>query len=101
MHYAPAVAVLAETIFSGEHHPWRTNVVIPVTFMTNYHAGRVFYTSLGHTSDELDLPDMRPVLRRGLLWAVRLRGIAGQVATRHQAKPSLRVRYPVAPFLQQ
>lgn len=69
MHVDPAVEVLAETTFSGEHHPWRSDVVMPVTFKTHYGKGRIFYTALGHTADELDLPNLRPVLHRGLLWA--------------------------------
>lgn len=69
MHYDPAVQILADTVFSGEHDPWRKNIVMPVTFKTHYGAGRIFFTSLGHTADELDLPNLRPVLHRGLLWA--------------------------------
>ncbi|MDO6731448.1 ThuA domain-containing protein [Marinovum sp. 2_MG-2023] len=69
MHYDPAVEVLAETTFSGAHHPWRTNVVMPVTFKTHYGAGRIFFTALGHTADELDLANVRQMLHRGLLWS--------------------------------
>lgn len=69
LHHDPAVEVLAQTTFSGEHHPWRKKVVMPVTYTTRYGAGRIFYTSLGHTADELDLPNLRPVLHRGCLWA--------------------------------
>ena len=34
-------------------------------------AGRVFYSSLGHVAAEFDVPEMRTILRRGLLWAAR------------------------------
>ncbi|GHA32214.1 hypothetical protein GCM10007989_30350 [Devosia pacifica] len=71
LNYDPAVEVLATTTFSGEHHPWRTNVVMPVVFTTNHGEGRVFYSSLGHTADELDIPQVRTILERGLLWAAR------------------------------
>lgn len=70
LNYDPAVDVLATTVFSGEFHPWRKNVVMPVVFTTLHDQGRVFYSSLGHTADELVWP-VREILRRGLLWAAR------------------------------
>ncbi|MEO1989701.1 MAG: ThuA domain-containing protein [Martelella sp.] len=69
LNYDPAVEVLATTTFSGEFHPWRRNVVMPVVFTTTHGQGRVFYSSLGHTADELELPNVRLILTRGLLWA--------------------------------
>ena len=69
MHFDPAVEVLAETAFSGEQHPWRTSITMPVTFKTHYGAGRIFFTALGHTADELDLSNVRRMLHRGLLWS--------------------------------
>ena len=71
LNYDPAVEVLATTTFSGEFDPWRKDVVMPVVFTTNHGAGRVFYSSLGHTADELDIPQVRTILKRGLLWAAR------------------------------
>ena len=71
LNYDPAVEVLATTTFSGEFHPWRKDVVMPVVFTTMHGHGRVFYSSLGHTADELALPQVREILRRGLLWAAR------------------------------
>ena len=70
LNFDPAVDVLATTTFSGEFHPWRKNVVMPVVFTTLHDRGRVFYSSLGHTADELVGP-VREILRRGLLWAAR------------------------------
>jgi type 1 glutamine amidotransferase len=70
LNYDPAVEVLATTTFSGEFHPWRKDVVMPVVFTTMHDQGRVFYSSLGHTADELVGP-VREILRRGLLWAAR------------------------------
>jgi type 1 glutamine amidotransferase len=63
--------VLATTTFSGEFHPWRKQVTMPVVFTTMHDKGRVFYSSLGHTSDELAIPQVRTILQRGLLWAAR------------------------------
>lgn len=71
LNYDPAVDVLATTTFSGEFHPWRKNVVMPVVFTTLHDQGRVFYSSLGHTADELAAGPAREILRRGLLWAAR------------------------------
>jgi len=71
LNYDPAVEVLATTTFSGEFDPWRKDVVMPVVFTTNHGTGRVFYSSLGHTADELDIPHVREILKRGLLWAAR------------------------------
>jgi type 1 glutamine amidotransferase len=71
LNYDPAVEVLATTTFSGEHHPWRKGVVMPVVFTTMHDKGRVFYSSLGHTADELEIPQVRTILKRGLLWAAR------------------------------
>jgi type 1 glutamine amidotransferase len=71
LNYDPAVEVLATTTFSGEFHPWRKDVVMPVVFTTTHDNGRVFYSSLGHTADELEIPQVRTILKRGLLWAAR------------------------------
>jgi type 1 glutamine amidotransferase len=71
LNYDPAVEVLATTTFSGEFHPWRKNVVMPVVFTTTHDQGRVFYSSLGHTAAELAGGPVREILRRGLLWAAR------------------------------
>ena len=71
LNYDPAVEVLATTTFSGEFHPWRKDVVMPVVFTTMHDQGRVFYSSLGHTADELLDGPPREILRRGLVWAAR------------------------------
>jgi len=71
LNYDPAVEVLATTVFSGEFHGWRKDVVMPVVFTTMHDQGRVFYSSLGHTADELADGPVREILRRGLVWAAR------------------------------
>ncbi len=71
LNFDPAVEVLATTVFSGEFHSWRKDVVMPVVFTTTHDRGRVFYSSLGHTADELALEPVRTILRRGLVWAAR------------------------------
>ena len=67
----PANEVLATTTFSGEHAPWVEGVVMPVVWKRKHGAGRVFYSSLGHVASEFDVPQMRTILHRGMLWAAR------------------------------
>jgi len=69
MHVDPSNEVLATTTFSGEHADWINGVVMPVVWKRHHGAGRVFYSSLGHVTAEFDVPEMRTILHRGLLWA--------------------------------
>ena len=71
MHVDPSNEVLATTTFSGEHAPWTKGVVMPVVWKRRHGEGRVFYSSLGHVSAEFDVPEMREIFRRGMLWAAR------------------------------
>lgn len=71
MHVDPSVEVLATTTFSGEHAFWKRGVMMPVVFKSAFGSGRVFYTALGHKPAELDKPEIRTILERGLLWAAR------------------------------
>src|SRR5687767_2125953 len=71
MHVDPSNEVLATTTFSGEHAPWIEGVVMPVVWKKRYGQGRVFYSSLGHRAYELDVPEIRTIMTRGLLWAAR------------------------------
>lgn len=71
MHVDPANEVLATTTFSGEHAPWTKGVVMPVIWKRVYGAGRVFYSSLGHRAYELEIPEIRKIMTRGMLWAAR------------------------------
>ena len=71
MHVDPTNEVLATTTFSGEHLPWIEGVVMPVVWKRRYGRGRVFYSSLGHVAQEFDVPEMRTILHRGMLWAAR------------------------------
>jgi type 1 glutamine amidotransferase len=71
MHVDPSNEVLATTTFSGAHLPWIEGVVMPVVWKRRHGAGRVFYSSLGHVSAEFQVPQMRTILHRGMLWAAR------------------------------
>ncbi len=71
MHVDPSNDVLATTTFNGAHCPWIDGVVMPVVWKRRHGKGRVFYSSLGHVASEFEVPDMKTILRRGLLWAAR------------------------------
>ena len=71
MHVDPSNEVLATTTFSGEYAPWTAGVVMPVVWKRRHGVGRVFYSSLGHVAAEFDVPEMKEILRRGMLWAAR------------------------------
>lgn len=71
MHVDPSVEVLATTTFTGEYDAATTGVVMPVAYKRRVEAGRVFYTALGHSPEELYHPQGREILRRGLRWATR------------------------------
>ena len=71
MHVDPSNEVLATTTFSGEHAGWIDGVVMPVVWKRRHGEGRVFYSSLGHVAAEFDVPQMRTILRRGMVWAAR------------------------------
>ena len=71
MHIDPANEVLATTTFSGQHAAWIEGVVMPVVWKKRFGAGRVFYSALGHHAHELDVPEIRTLMTRGMLWAAR------------------------------
>jgi len=71
MHVDPSNEVLATTTFSGEYAPWIAGVAMPVVWKRQHGQGRVFYSSLGHVTKEFEVPEMRTILKRGLLWAAR------------------------------
>ncbi len=71
LHVDPSNEVLATTTFSGTHAPWIDGVVMPVVWKRRHGVGRVFYSSLGHVAAEFDVPEMKEIFRRGMLWAAR------------------------------
>lgn len=69
LHVDPSIVVLATTRFSGQHAEETREVVMPVTWKKTWGKGRVFYTALGHTYKDFDVPECRTMVERGLLWA--------------------------------
>ena len=73
MHVDPSNEVLATTTFPGTHGgvTWIKGCVMPVVWKRMWGKGRVFYTSLGHVAKDFDVPEVKEIVRRGILWASR------------------------------
>jgi len=71
LHVDPAIEVLATTIFPVATGPHSTNgtVEMPVIWTKRWGNGRVFYNSLGHHADIIEMPEVTEIMRRGFLWA--------------------------------
>ena len=65
----PMNEVLATTVFNSEECPWINGCVMPVVWKKKWGQGDVFYSSLGHTAEELKIPEVMEILKRGMLWA--------------------------------
>ncbi|MHB0880597.1 ThuA domain-containing protein [Paenibacillus sp. SEL1] len=71
LHVDPAVEVLATTRFPIVPGPHSANgpVDMPVVWTKRWGNGRVFYNSLGHHADIIDMPQVTEMMRSGFLWA--------------------------------
>lgn len=71
MHVDPSNEVLATTTFSGKHGdcPWIKGTVMPYVWKRQYGKGRIFYSSLGHTVDDFNVPEAFEIQKRGIQWA--------------------------------
>lgn len=64
--------VLATTTFQpAGDTPWREAVTCPAVWTRQWGRGKVFVCTMGHKLDDLDHPDVRVLIERGLLWASR------------------------------
>ncbi|MHA1733219.1 MAG: ThuA domain-containing protein [Promethearchaeota archaeon] len=72
MHVDPGVEVLATTTFHSLAMPWINGVKMPVTYKKRWGDGKVFYTSIGHTSKDFEVPQALEMMKRGMLWAAEL-----------------------------
>jgi len=69
-HVDPGNEVLATTTFTGAHDaPETAGVVMPVVWTRRHGRGGVFVSTLGHYPEDLELPPVRAMTERGLLWA--------------------------------
>ena len=71
MHTDPGNEVLATTTFTGATDPWIAGTVMPVVWKRHYGQGRVFYNSVGHHLPDFDVPEVRAIITRGLVWATK------------------------------
>jgi uncharacterized protein len=51
--------------------PWREDLVVPAVWTRRWGGGRVFVSTIGHKLEDLDVPEVRTLTERGLLWAAR------------------------------
>jgi uncharacterized protein len=67
----PSNEVLATTTFTDNPYPWIKGCVMPQIWKRTYGQGRVFYSALGHVASDFNGPEMKEIMRRGMLWASR------------------------------
>jgi type 1 glutamine amidotransferase len=61
MHVDPAIHVLAQTEYFG--------IEMPIAWCKSWGEGRVFYSSLGHQPDIVELGPALRLMRQGMAWA--------------------------------
>lgn len=76
MHIDPAIEVLATTRYPTVDGPHAANgaVDVPVVWTKRWGKGRVFYCSLGHHADIVEMKQTLTIMRRGFLWAAEGKG---------------------------
>lgn len=82
LHVDPANEVLATTRFPlvpGPHSP-NGSVEMPVVWTKRWGAGRVFYNSLGHHADIIEIPQVKRMMERGFSWAAAGKSAAQNIA---------------------
>ncbi|MEF2243618.1 ThuA domain-containing protein [Paenibacillus sp. IITD108] len=70
LHVDPAVEVLATTRFPTVPGPHSLNkaVDMPVIWTKRWGVGRVYYNSLGHQANIMDIATVKELMKRGFLW---------------------------------
>jgi uncharacterized protein len=64
--------VLATTcIADGDGAEWDRPMSFPTVWTRRWGRGRVFVSTIGHAPSDLDVPPVRSLTERGLLWASR------------------------------
>lgn len=62
---------LAQSTFHSENFPWVEGRKMPVTLKKIHGNSRIFYCALGHHPLEFEIPQVKTMITRGLLWASR------------------------------
>lgn len=80
LHVDPAVEVLATTRFPTVDGPHALNkaVDMPVAWTKRWGLGRVYYNSLGHQANIMEMPEVKEMMRRGFLWCADGKTLAQQ-----------------------
>jgi type 1 glutamine amidotransferase len=78
LHVDPAVEVLATTRFPIADGPHSLNkaVDMPVIWTKRWGQGRVYYNSLGHQANIMEIPVVKELMRRGFNWCAEGKSIA-------------------------
>jgi type 1 glutamine amidotransferase len=67
MHIDPSNKVLATTIFKVEHASWIDGNVMPVVWKKNMVKAMFFYSSLGHSVSDFNIPEALAIMKNGIL----------------------------------
>lgn len=68
----PLIDVLATTTIARQPgDPWAGPITSPAVWTRTWGAGRVFVCTPGHQPADLEVPEVRTIVERGLLWAAR------------------------------
>ncbi|WP_373229285.1 ThuA domain-containing protein [Cohnella sp.] len=78
LHVDPAVEVLATTRFPLAEGPHSLNksVDMPVIWTKRWGLGRVYYNSLGHQANIMEIPVVKELMRRGFNWCAEGKSLA-------------------------
>ncbi len=78
LHVDPAVEVLATTRFPTTrwYHSANGQVDMPVVWTKRWGVGRVYYNSLGHHADTMEMDTPKEMMRRGFIWAAEGKRLA-------------------------
>lgn len=83
LHVDPAVEVLATTRFPVTPGPHSLNkaVDMPVVWTKRWGLGRVYYNSLGHQANIIEIPVVTEMMRRGFLWCADGKALAAEASS--------------------
>jgi type 1 glutamine amidotransferase len=70
VHADPSNNVLATTTFKTDpDFPWIEGATMPAVWTRTWGEGKVFVCTPGHSLADLNTPEVRTIIERGLLWA--------------------------------
>lgn len=68
----PLNDVLATTTLApSADAPWHAPVTVPSVWTRRWGKGKVFVCTVGHNLADLEIPEIRTIIERGMLWASR------------------------------